>query len=51
MLRKTGGQGHNELETSFTVSQSQNQFWGNQQLDNAVDTKVENFSIAAKGKE
>lgn len=51
MLMKTGGQGHSELESNFTVSQSQTQQRGNQQLDNAVDIKVENFSIAAKGKE
>lgn len=51
MLTKTGGQGHSELESNFTVSQSQTQQRGNQQLDNAVDIKVENFSIAAKGKE
>lgn len=51
MLTKTGGQGHSELETNFTVSQTQSQQRGNQQLENAVDIKVENFSIAAKGKE
>lgn len=51
MLTKTGGQGHSELESNFTVSQSQTQQRGNQQLDNAVDIKVDNFSIAAKGKE
>lgn len=51
MLTKAGGQGHSELESNFTVSQSQTQQRGNQQLDNAVDIKVENFSIAAKGKE
>lgn len=51
MLTKAGGQGHSELESNFTISQSQTQQRGNQQLDNAVDIKVENFSIAAKGKE
>lgn len=51
MLTKTGGQGHSELETNFTVSQTQSQQRSNQQLENAVDIKVENFSIAAKGKE
>jgi len=51
MLTKSGGQGHSELESNFTISQSQTQQRGNQQLDNAVDIKVENFSIAAKGKE
>lgn len=51
MMTKTGGQGHSELESNFTVSQSAPQTRGAQQLDNAVDIKVENFSIAAKGKE
>lgn len=51
MLTRAGGQGHSELESNFTISQSQTQQRGNQQLDNAVDIKVENFSIAAKGKE
>lgn len=51
MLTKSGGQGHSELESNFTVSQSQTQTRNTQQLENAVDIKVENFSIAAKGKE
>lgn len=51
MMTKAGGQGHSELESNFTVSQSETQQRGNQQLDHAVDIKVENFSIAAKGKE
>lgn len=51
ILTKTGAQAHSELESNFTVSQSQTQHRGAQQLDNAVDIKVENFSIAAKGKE
>ncbi|XP_012257478.2 ATP-binding cassette sub-family F member 1 [Athalia rosae] len=51
MMTKKGGQGHSELESNFTVSQSLNQGRGQQQLDNAVDIKVENFSIAAKGKD
>ncbi|XP_011506179.1 PREDICTED: ATP-binding cassette sub-family F member 1 [Ceratosolen solmsi marchali] len=51
MLTKTGGQGHSELESNFTVSQRATQNRGGQQLENAVDIKIENFSIAAKGKE
>ena len=51
IMTKTGGQGHSELESNFTVSQSQTATRGTQQLDNAVNIKVENFSIAAKGKE
>ena len=48
-MTKTGGQGHSELDANFTVSQSQTQTRGTQQLDNAVDIKVENFTITAKG--
>lgn len=51
MMTKAGGQGHSELESNFTVSQSQTQTRGQHTLDNAVDIKVENFSIAAKGNE
>ncbi|CAL7947933.1 unnamed protein product [Xylocopa violacea] len=51
LLTKAGGQGHSELESNFTVSQTQTQQRSNQQLENAVDIKVDNFSIAAKGKE
>ncbi|OAD62465.1 ATP-binding cassette sub-family F member 1 [Eufriesea mexicana] len=51
MLTKTGGQGHSDLDKNFTLSQTQSQKHSNQQLENAVDIKVENFSIAAKGKE
>lgn len=51
MLTKAGGQGHSELDANFTVSQSQTQSRGQHTLDHAVDIKVENFSIAAKGKE
>lgn len=51
MLTKAGGQGHSELESNFTVSQSQASQKHAQQLEHAVDIKVENFSIAAKGKE
>jgi hypothetical protein len=51
MLTKTGGQGHSELDSNFTVSQRETQNRGPQQLENTVDIKIENFSIAAKGKE
>ncbi|XP_014206970.1 ATP-binding cassette sub-family F member 1 [Copidosoma floridanum] len=51
MMTKHGGQGHSELESNFTVSHSQNQSRNTQQLENAIDIKVDNFSIAAKGKE
>lgn len=51
IMTKTGGQGHSELESNFTVSQSQSQNQRSQQMEHAVDIKIENFSIAAKGKE
>ncbi|XP_058802702.1 ATP-binding cassette sub-family F member 1 [Phymastichus coffea] len=52
MLTKKGTGENSELESNFTVSQSETQTrGGTQQLENAVDIKVENFSIAAKGKE
>ena len=52
LMTKKGGEGHSELESNFTVSQSQTASrGGQQQIDNAVDIKIENFSIAAKGKE
>lgn len=51
MMTKQGGAGHSELESNFTVSQSQTPNRNAQQLEHAVDIKVENFSIAAKGKE
>lgn len=52
LLSKAGGQGHSELDSNFTVSQSTGAHnRGQQHLEHAVDIKVENFSIAAKGKE
>lgn len=50
MLKK-GGQGHSELESNFTVSQAQKTAGQLAALENAVDIKIENFSIAAKGKD
>lgn len=50
-LLKKGGQGHSELETNFTVSQTQKSAGQMAALENAVDIKVENFSISAKGKD
>lgn len=51
MLTKVGGQGHSDLDSNFTVSQSETLTRGAQLLEHAVDIKVENFSIAAKGKQ
>lgn len=51
MMLKKGGQGHSELDSNFTVSQTQKTTGQMAALENAVDIKVENFSIAAKGKD
>ncbi|XP_057669894.1 ATP-binding cassette sub-family F member 1 [Diorhabda carinulata] len=48
MLKK-GGQGHSELDSNFTVSQMQKTAGQLAAFENAVDIKVENFSISAKG--
>ncbi|PSN49940.1 ATP-binding cassette sub-family F member 1 [Blattella germanica] len=48
-LTKKGGQGHSDLGENFTVSQMQKSAGQLQALENAVDIKVENFSISAKG--
>lgn len=48
MLKK-GGQGHSDLDSNFTVSQSQKSANQMAALENAVDIKVENFTISAKG--
>ncbi|XP_039765640.1 ATP-binding cassette sub-family F member 1 isoform X2 [Pararge aegeria] len=51
LLTKKGGQGHSELDANFTVSQAQKSAGQMAALENAVDIKVENFSISAKGKD
>lgn len=48
MLKK-GGLGHSDLESNFTVSQAQRSAGQKAALENAVDIKIDNFSIAAKG--
>lgn len=48
MLRK-GGAGHSELDSNFTVSQAEKTAGQLAAMENAVDIKIENFSIAAKG--
>lgn len=50
-LLKKGGQGHSELETNFTVSQTHKSAAQMAALENAIDIKIENFSISAKGNE
>lgn len=51
MMLKKGGQGHSDLDANFTVSQTQKTTGQMAALENAVDIKVENFSIAAKGQD
>ncbi|XP_026323496.1 ATP-binding cassette sub-family F member 1 [Hyposmocoma kahamanoa] len=51
MLTKKGGQGHSDLDANFTVSQAQKSAGQMAALENAVDIKVENFTISAKGKD
>ena len=51
LMTKKGGDGHSELDDNFTVSQIQQSDKKLALLENAVDIKVENFSIAAKGKD
>ncbi|KFB53888.1 AGAP012249-PA-like protein [Anopheles sinensis] len=48
MLRK-GGQGHSDLDSNFTMSQAQKTGNQSKHLDHAVDIKIENFTISAKG--
>ncbi|VVD03638.1 unnamed protein product [Leptidea sinapis] len=51
LLTKKGGQGHSDLDANFTVSQAQKSAGQMAALENAVDIKVENFSISAKGQD
>ncbi|KAI5753638.1 hypothetical protein M8J77_002024 [Diaphorina citri] len=48
-ITKKGGQGHSELGDNFTISQMEKTGGQLAALENAVDIKVENFSISAKG--
>jgi len=50
-MTKKGGQGHSALGDNFTVSQADRSAGQTQALEHAIDIKVENFSIAAKGKD
>ncbi|KAK6624365.1 ATP-binding cassette sub- F member 1 [Polyplax serrata] len=51
LMTKKGGQGHSALGENFTVSLSEKTPTQLSAFENAVDIKVENFSIAAKGKD
>ncbi|XP_026462438.1 ATP-binding cassette sub-family F member 1-like [Ctenocephalides felis] len=48
-LTKKGGQGHSTLDSNFTVSQVEKSVGQKLAMENAVDIKIENFSISAKG--
>ncbi|KAG7304034.1 ATP-binding cassette sub- F member 1 [Plutella xylostella] len=51
LMTKKGGQGHSDLDSNFTVSQAQKSAGQMAALENAVDIKVENFTISAKGQD
>merc|ERR1719500_580743 len=46
-----GGTGHSELDANFTVAQALKTGAALANLENAVDIKIDKFSIAAKGKD
>ena len=50
-ITKKGGHGHSELDANFTVAQALKTGAALSQMENAVDIKLDKFSIAAKGKD
>ena len=50
-ISKKGGEGHSELDANFTVAQALKTGAALTQMENAVDIKIDKFSIAAKGKD
>lgn len=48
MTRK-GGQGHSDLDSNFAMSQVQKTGGQKAALEHAIDIKIENFTISAKG--
>lgn len=50
-ITQKGGQGHSALDANFTVAQALKTGGALANLENAVDIKIEKFSIAAKGKD
>ena len=50
-ISQKGGQGHSALDANFTVAQALKTGGALANLENAVDIKIEKFSIAAKGKD
>lgn len=50
-ISKKGGEGHSALDANFTVAQALKTGGALSQMENAVDIKIDKFSIAAKGKD
>ena len=50
-ITSKGGQGHSELDANFTVAQALKTGAALTAMENAVDIKIDKFSIAAKGKD
>merc|ERR1719334_647130 len=50
-ISKKGGEGHSALDANFTVAQALKTGAALTQMENAVDIKIDKFSIAAKGKD
>ncbi|XP_068139752.1 ATP-binding cassette sub-family F member 1 [Drosophila tropicalis] len=49
LMTKKGGSGHSDLDNNFTMSQVQKSAGQQAALEHAVDIKIENFTISAKG--
>ncbi|EDW51414.1 ATP-binding cassette sub-family F member 1 [Drosophila sechellia] len=49
VMTKKGGAGHSDLDNNFTMSQVQKSAGQKAALEQAVDIKIENFTISAKG--
>jgi len=50
-ITSKGGQGHSALDANFTVAQALKTGAALTNMENAVDIKIDKFSIAAKGKD
>ncbi|XP_039443524.1 ATP-binding cassette sub-family F member 1 [Culex pipiens pallens] len=48
-MTKKGGQGHSDLDSNFTMSQALKSGNQSKHMEHAVDIKIENFTISAKG--
>ncbi|XP_055598104.1 ATP-binding cassette sub-family F member 1 [Uranotaenia lowii] len=48
-MTKKGGQGHSDLDSNFTMSQAMKSGNQSKHMEHAVDIKIENFTISAKG--